>query len=594
MALPSTVEQNGDNEHDRLNIEEPCFPTDSAILRVENLAKFNQTYKESIFKESIEPTSDLQQGCISDTTIPQVDSNKTCLSSPQHDSGENANQDLDYEGTGIQPVEKDSIPVESALRAGSVLPSVRCNGAIQGDKSETNHLVGNSKEHDVQLNDGNCHLEVCCADKVNQSPFSDGGVLEKNIGAFGRLNVQSSSGPRNCSVDLQNKIPEDSYLFKQNNAKRTTDVQKLSCSITVPVPPRDWDGRRAKQISNKETLANSVVEISHHSSDDSLSVFADKMSFCIKDRGANSYPRGCSEKDVCIKCGKDNQLLKCNSCLLVAHESCFGPSVTFEDSGEFCCPVCFYTKATEAYKEAKKTYCEARKKLAAFFGTQRSVNQHDEQPPEVLPRASPRNLNGYNSLTRKNIHQTETHRLACSDEKDDQQRKKRKINGPVDTCPEEAVTGKAPSVQNSDVEPMNKHPVLQNTSKKVHNIEKEHQVETTKSCEEARNENSCDGTGNTSREKCGPSAKKQEVEADKEDGLTNSNRSENSGETKAISLNDSGQRSLPSLHIRHHKARSREKETPVSCNSGKAFVHQCENMPSPSRKTNNAYPINRL
>ncbi|CAM0905555.1 unnamed protein product [Alopecurus aequalis] len=594
----STVEQSGDNEHDRVNMEELRFPTDSAVHRVENLTKFSRTSKENIFKESVEPTSVLQQQCISDTIIPRVDSKKTHLSSPQHDSGEKANQDLDFEGTEIKPVEKDSIPAELALRAGSILLSVRCNGAIQGDKSETNHLVGNSKKHAVlyeQPNDCNCHLEVCCANKVNKSLFSDGSILEKNMAVGGGLNVQSASGPLSCSVSLHDKISEDNYLSGQNNAKRTTDVQKLSCSITVPVPPRNGDGRKAKQISMKEALANTVVEISHlHSPDDSLSVFADKLSFCIKDRGTNSSPRRCSEKDLCIKCGKDDQLLKCNSCLLVAHESCFGPSVTFEEPGEFCCPVCFYTKATEAYKEAKKTYCEAKKNLAAFVGIQRLVNQHDEQPPEVLPRG-PSNLNGYNSLTRKNIHQTETRRLACSDEKDNQQRKKQKINAPVDACPEEAVTGKAPSVRNSVVEPMNKHSVLQNISKKVHDAEKEHQLETTKSREEARNENSCDRTGNASHEKCGPSAINQEVEADKEDGLTNLNQSENSGGMEATSLNDSGQRSLHPLHnIRHHKARSQERETPVSCNSGKAFVHQGENMPSPSRKRNYAYPINRF
>ncbi|KAM0850351.1 hypothetical protein ACQ4PT_053144 [Festuca glaucescens] len=392
------------------------------------------------------------------------------------------------------------------------------------------------------------------------------------MAASGGLSAHSASGPRSCSVTLHNKISEGNYLSEQNNAKRTTDVQKLCCSIPVPIPPRDGDGdgRRAKQISNKETLANTVVETSHaHSSDDSLSGSADEMSFCIKDQGTNSSPRGCSEKDLCIKCGKYGQLLKCSSFLLATHKSCFGPSVTFVDSGKFCCPVCFYTK-TEAYKEAKKTYCEARKNLAAFLGSQQLINQHDEQLPEVLPRASPSkgHLNGCNSVKRKNSQQIDTHRLACSDEKADQHRKKQKTNATVDACHEKAVTGKAPD-----------------------DAQKEQEVEITEAVEESGNENSCDGMRNTSHEKCGPSATNQERKADKEDSLKNCNQDD--GETEAISSNDSGQRSLlPLRNIRHHEARLQERETPVSCNSGKAIVQQGQHMPSPSRKRKYAYPIN--
>ncbi|XP_051206880.1 uncharacterized protein [Lolium perenne] len=762
-ALPSPLEQNGDNTHDRLNIEEPRLPTDNAIHLVEDLTNLaDQTYKENIMKELSEPTSDLQQPCISDTIIPRVDSNKTHPSSPQNDRGEKANQDLEYEGTSIQPVEKDSVHEKLAPRAGSVLPSVSCNDAIQGDKSETNHLLGKSKEHAAlyeQPNDGNCHLKVCCGDKVNQSI---------------------------CSVTLHNRISEGNYLSEQNNAKRTTDVQKLSCSIPAPIPPRDGDGRRAKQISNKETLANTLVETSHaHSSDDSLSGSADEMSFCIKDQGTNSSPLGCSEKDLCIKCGKYGQLLKCSSCLLAAHKSCFGPAVTFVDSGKFCCPVCFYTKATEAYQEAKKTYCEARKNLAAFLGSQQLINQHDEQLPEVLPRASPSkgHLNGCNFLVkRKNSQQIDMHRLAYSDEKADQHRKKQKTNATVDACHEKAVTGKAPSAAQKEQEvkitetreesgnenscdgmritshekcgpsatnqecmadkedslkicnqgdgeteaisskidmhrlacsdeKADQHRKKQKTNATVDachekavtgkapsDAHKEQEVEITATREESGNESSCDGMRSTSHEKCGPSATNQERKADKEDSLKNCNQgdgeteaisskidmhrlacsdekadqrrkkqktnatvdgchekavtgkapsdaqkeeeveitetreesgnknscdgmritshekcgpsatnqvrkadkedslkncNQGDGETEAISSNDSGQRSLlPLRNSRHREARLQERETPVSCNSGKATVQQGQHMPSPSRKRKYAYPIN--
>ncbi|XP_047064636.1 uncharacterized protein LOC124672457 [Lolium rigidum] len=682
MALPSPLEQNGDNAHDRLNMEEPRLPTDNAIHLVEDLANLaDQTYKENIMKELSEPTSDLQQPCISDTIIPRVDSSKTHPSSPQNDRGEKANQDLEYEGTSIQRVEKDSVHEKLAPRDGSVLPSVSCNDAIQGDKSETNHLLGKRKEHAAlyeQPNDGNCHLKVCCADKVNQSICRDGGSLEKNIAAIGGLSAHSASGPCSWSVTLHNRISEGNYLSEQNNAKRTTDVQKLSCSIPAPIPPRDGDGRSAKQISNKETLANTVVETSHaHSSDDSLSGSADEMSFCIKDQGTNSLPRGCSEKDLCIKCGKYGQLLKCSSCLLAAHKSCFGPSVTFVDSGKFCCPVCFYTKATEAYKEAKKTYCEARKNLAAFLGSQQLINQHDEQLPEVLPRVSPSkgHLNGCNLVKRKNSQQIDMHRLACSDEKADQHRKKQKTNATVDACHEKAVTGKAPFAAQKEQEmkitetreesgnenscdgmritshekcgpsatnqvcKADKDDSLKNcnqgdgeteaisskidmhrlacsdekadhhrkkqktnatvdachekavTGKAPSDAQKEQEVEITETREESGNENSCDGMRITSHEKCGPSATNQERKADKEDSLKNCNQGD--GETEAISSNDSGQRSLlPLRNSRHHEARLQERETPVSCNSGKATVQQGQHMPSPSRKRKYAYPIN--
>lgn len=529
------------------------------------------------------------------TIIPQADSGQTYLASSRHDSGENVNQDLYYDGTSIQPVENpvenDCIHKELTLEAAGILPSVSCNGVIQGDKYETNHLLGNIEEHAAlfgQPNGGNRHLEICCADIVNQALYSDGGILEDNM-VHGELSVQSSG--RTYSVALRNEISEANYLSVQNIEKSTIDVHKFNCSITSPTAPQDDSRGSIKQISNVYT----VVKTSYvHSSDESFSGFVDKMSFFIKDQDTDGSPRGCSEQESCIKCGKDGQLLKCSTCLLAAHDSCFGPSMPFEDSTQFCCPVCFYIKATEAYKKAKNTYCEARMNLTAFLGTEQLAKQHDEQPPAVLPIAcSKDHLDGYNALKRKNNQQTKMHTLARSDEKADRQRKKQKTNATIDVCPKESMAEKASSVRNSDIEPMNKHSVLQNISNQVQDTEKEQQVEKSVAREEAGNGDLCDGTTNSSHGRCRPSAINQEVNADK-DGFINPNQSENSDEMEAASFNESGKQSLPPLHnIRQSKSGLRERETPVSRSSGKVLVRD-QHMPSPSRKRNYADPTNRI
>jgi hypothetical protein len=85
--------------------------------------------------------------------------------------------------------------------------------------------------------------------------------------------------------------------------------------------------------------------------------------------------------DSCYQCGKHGHLLKCRSCPIAAHVSCFGPfvsSVRFND-GQFYCPVCFCFKATEAHKKAEKTLCVAKKHLHAFLLKKQFAKQHCEQ-----------------------------------------------------------------------------------------------------------------------------------------------------------------------------------------------------------------------
>ncbi|CAO2045912.1 unnamed protein product [Urochloa humidicola] len=511
------------------------------------------------------------------------------------------NQDLDGSAS-IPPVEKDPVHEELTLQATSGIPSITGNGAMQEDKSGTNHP---STEHTTifkeQIGDKS-EQEVGYADKDNHTLCDDGTMLEKNE-VCGGLNVQTTPKSRSCNVTLHDKISEANSLSKQNIETNTTDVQKRSCSISVPNSSPDGDRKRAKQDSNKQTVGKTAAETSRvHTSADSFSGFAaarllpmtGKMPFCNQDQEANDSLGVSQEQDLCIKCGKDGLLLKCSSCLLSAHDSCFGSSVTFEDSGQFYCPVCICTKATEAYQKAKKTYIEARKNLAAFLGTEQLLKQHDEQQTGMLPRAanSEGQLNGRNSSKRQESRsQTEADDLAHQVEESNQQRKKQKVNV-TSGASNEVVIEKAFSVRNSDVAPMNKHSVLQNNSNQPHDAEKDRHVENTEACEGADNGHPSHERRNSSRNRCN-SAANLEVEAEKEDGPTNSHQSD-SDEIEASSSNDSGKRSSPPWRrMKHHKAKPQEREATVSSNSRKTFGQQDQHMPSPSKKRKYAYPPKR-
>ncbi|KAF8686738.1 hypothetical protein HU200_043576 [Digitaria exilis] len=345
------------------------------------------------------------------------------------------NQDLD--GSASNPhIEKDPIHEELTLRAASK-PSVTCKDAMQEDKSGTNHPSCNTTEHtrmfEEEIGDKS-QLESSCANKNNHTLYDDATMLEKNK-VCGGLNVQTASESRSCNVTLYDKISEANSLSEQIMGTNTSEVQKRTCSISVPNSAQDGDITRAKQDSNKATAGETVAETSHvHTLDGSFSGFAaarllsmtGKLPFYSHDQEAMDSLGVTQEQDLCIKCGKDGQLLQCSSCLLSAHDSCFGSSVTFEDSGQFYCPLCICTKATEAYQKAKKTYIEARKNLAAFLGTEQLLKQHDEQQTGVLPRAanSEGQLNGHNSSKRqKSSGQTEADDLSHQGEKSSKRQK---------------------------------------------------------------------------------------------------------------------------------------------------------------------------
>ncbi|RLN09095.1 uncharacterized protein C2845_PM11G04940 [Panicum miliaceum] len=280
------------------------------------------------------------------TMAPAFDRTNDVLPTDTSEASHLVNQNLDGSAS-IPSVEKDPVHEGLTLRAASGIPSVTCNGAMQEDKSGTNHP---SREHTTMFEEQigtKSQLEVSCADQNNHTVYDDGTMLVKNT-VCGGLNVQTAPESRSCNVTLHDKISDAKSLSEQNIETNTAEVQKRSCSISVPNSSHDGDRKRAKQDSKKQTVGKTVAETSHvHNADDSFSGFdaaahllsmTGKMPFCSQVEEANDCLGVSQEQDLCIKCGKDGQLLQCSSCLLSAHDSCFGSSVTFEDSGQFYCP----------------------------------------------------------------------------------------------------------------------------------------------------------------------------------------------------------------------------------------------------------------
>ncbi|WVZ62183.1 hypothetical protein U9M48_011957 [Paspalum notatum var. saurae] len=509
------------------------------------------------------------------TMISEPQGSKTDLSDLQHESGEKVNQDLENISASIRSVEKYHAHEDLTLQTASA-PSMSCNSAVQGGISETNHHPGNATEHTVVFegqNGDKSHLEVSGANKANQALHNDGSISENNT-VHGGLTAQTAPVPQNCNVTLHDKTLEVNCLSGQNTGNNGTDVQQRSCHTSIPGSAQDGNGQDANKTSNKENLRHTSPEICVPSSVDSfqataaagLLLMADRMMSCSKDKDTNDTLEGLSQQDLCIKCGNDGQLLKCSVCLLAAHDSCFGLPVTFEETGPFYCPLCFYKKATEAYQKAKEAYGKARKNLAAFLGNAQVVKQHDEQQTGVQPGAA--NRDGHSDG--KGIHQNEGHDLAHQEEESHEQRKKQKLNGRGNGCPKEVLT-ENDCFRNSGVAPKNKDPVLQNnSSKQVQDREKKQQVED----KEAGNDESSHET-RASQERCGPRAN-QDAEADEGDGFTAASQSGDPDEIEAASSNDSGKRSSPPWrNMRDKKTRLQETEPVVS------------------RKRNYAYPQKR-
>ncbi|KAJ6425824.1 hypothetical protein OIU84_026411 [Salix udensis] len=90
-----------------------------------------------------------------------------------------------------------------------------------------------------------------------------------------------------------------------------------------------------------------------------------------------------TDQNLCVKCGKDGQLLVCGagSCSLVTHENCLVFSPHFDERGDFYCPFCAYSLAISEYLEAKKKAYSARKELKLFIETRQEYqsNKHTQR-----------------------------------------------------------------------------------------------------------------------------------------------------------------------------------------------------------------------
>ncbi|KAJ6756319.1 RING/FYVE/PHD ZINC FINGER SUPERFAMILY PROTEIN [Salix purpurea] len=90
-----------------------------------------------------------------------------------------------------------------------------------------------------------------------------------------------------------------------------------------------------------------------------------------------------TDQNLCVKCGKDGQLLVCGagSCSLVTHENCLVFSPHFDERGDFYCPFCAYSLAISEYLEAKKKAYSARKELKLFIETRQEYqsNKHAQR-----------------------------------------------------------------------------------------------------------------------------------------------------------------------------------------------------------------------
>ncbi|KAH9607741.1 hypothetical protein KSS87_008968 [Heliosperma pusillum] len=106
----------------------------------------------------------------------------------------------------------------------------------------------------------------------------------------------------------------------------------------------------------------------HHRTDAAMSkaIFSGSQCFFSDD----SITLTGTEENLCMKCNKGGQLLSCcgSTCPLHFHETCIGCFVSFDDHGDFYCPVCAYSRAAADFIKAKERVSLARKELALFIG----------------------------------------------------------------------------------------------------------------------------------------------------------------------------------------------------------------------------------
>ncbi|AQK61415.1 uncharacterized protein [Zea mays] len=485
--------------------------------------------------------------------ISQLDSRKAHLSALQQDRGEKVTQDLEDISANIGLVEKDHVHGDLTLQSASVLLSISCNGANQGSKSETNLQPGIVATEDrmalEEQNADKSHLEFSDTNMANQALHDDCSVM-KNNAVHGGLTAQTAAVSQNCNVTLHDKTSEANCFSEPENEK---NIQKNNCHTYVPGSSQDRGGESAKETSNELKSKDASPEIFVH----------------FEDQYIIDTLEGLSQQDLCLKCGKGGQLLECSRCFLAVHSSCLGSSATFEGTNLFYCPICSYKKAIEACKKANKTYCEARKNLAALLSKTQVTKQ--VQPGDA--------------------HENEVNNLAHQVKEPNQQRRKQKINAIGKGYPKEVLTEKVPFQNSGSSASINIHSVLQNNNEiQVKDSEKRRQAVDEEGRKEASNDNSSHETGSSSQIRC-DSPLNQDVEADQDGNLTASNQPGGSDESEATSSDDSGrpssswQSSRYWRCTRHNKKGLQDKEPAVSSKS-----KEDQQMPTSPAKRKSANP----
>ncbi|XP_047083248.1 uncharacterized protein LOC124694293 [Lolium rigidum] len=202
-----------------------------------------------------------------------------------------------------------------------------------------------------QRNGDEDHLAVSCAQKADQTLCGEGSPIAEPDSKDTAVGKTIISEPPSREI-LSNSLQSDGHGRASQGDESTdestrTDAEKEHPSDELNVQPAG--------ISPSVSYNEAVQDLS----DDGNGLEQNVL-------------------DTCLKCGKSGQLLRCCSCPLAAHDSCFGSSGRFDD-GQFYCPVCFYSKATKGYKRAERTLSEAKKNLSGFFGWKRFAKQQDEQ-----------------------------------------------------------------------------------------------------------------------------------------------------------------------------------------------------------------------
>ncbi|CAN0909934.1 hypothetical protein LINGRAHAP2_LOCUS26036 [Linum grandiflorum] len=90
-----------------------------------------------------------------------------------------------------------------------------------------------------------------------------------------------------------------------------------------------------------------------------------------------------SGSNLCVICGKNGQLLLCDTdgCTFAIHGSCLGVTPSFDSGGQFCCPVCAHSLAISYYEKMKERVAVTLKQLSSFLhgGSENPSLEHSKR-----------------------------------------------------------------------------------------------------------------------------------------------------------------------------------------------------------------------